>query len=186
PLWRAKEGRTRLCANSKSAHARHVEEFPRAWHWPDRHLDQRWLAGGKGGLERQAKFLRVARAAARGAEAFGVFDEVRIGEVGCDHPVAEVLLLDAPHIAVGAVAADREHRHARPRVLRAERGGISPAKIVLVAGREKSTRSIDRKLKPGGEADLRHVVHIDAVFRQFGADDVEEGELRREPGHALP
>jgi hypothetical protein len=60
------------------------------------------------------------------------------------------------------------------------------AKIVLVAGREKSTRSIDRKRKPGGEADLRHVVHIDAVFRQFGADDVEEGELRREPGHALP
>ena len=39
---------------------------------------------------------------------------------------------------------------------------------------------IDRKGKAGGKADLRHLVDIDAVLRQLGADGVEEGELRRE------
>ena len=117
------------------------------------------------------------------------------------------LLLDAPHIAEGAVgehhgdqrnavahgggefvagveeaavAADREHRHVGPRVLRAERGGKAPAEIVLIAGREKRARLVDRKGEAGGKADLRDFVDIDAVLRQFGADRVEEGELRRE------
>ena len=152
----------------------------------NRHLDQCRLAGGKRGLERGAQLLRVARAPAGGAEAFGIFDEIRIGEVGRDHPVAEQLLLDAAHIAEGAigeyhrdqrnavahgggelvagieeaaVAVDREHRHVRTRVLCAERRGVAPAEIVLIAGREKRTRLVNRHGEAGGEADLRDLSH---------------------------
>ena len=57
----------------------------------------------KAAPQRGAQFRRAARAPAGGAEAFGVFDEIRIGEVGGDQPVAEALLLDAAHIAEGAV-----------------------------------------------------------------------------------
>ena len=54
-----------------------------------------------------------ARAPAGGAEAFGELDEIRIGEVAGDQPVAEVLLLDAAHIAEGAVVEhDRHQRNA--------------------------------------------------------------------------
>src|ERR1039457_1081900 len=95
--------RIRSCANLKSAHGRHVDEFPRGRHRADRNLDQRGLAGSDSGLERGAQLLRVARAPASGAEAFGIFDEIRIGEVRCDEPVAELLLLDAAHIAEGAI-----------------------------------------------------------------------------------
>ena len=39
---------------------------------------------------------------------------------------------------------------------------------------------IDRKGEAGGKADLRDLVDIDAVLRQFGTDRFQEGELRRE------
>ena len=56
---------------------------------------------------------RRRRAPAGGAEAFGVFDEIGVGEVGSDQPVAELLLLDAPHIAEGAVGEhNRDQRNA--------------------------------------------------------------------------
>src|SRR5665811_1758202 len=77
-----------------------------------------------------------------------------------------------------AVAVDREHRHVGPRVLRAERGGVAPAEIVLITGREKRARLVDRHGEAGGEADLRDLVDINAVLRQLSADDDEEGELR--------
>ena len=53
--------------------------------------------------QRRAQFLRAARPLGRGAEAFGEVDEIRIGEVAGDQPVAELLLLDAAHVAEGAV-----------------------------------------------------------------------------------
>ena len=110
---------------------------------------------------RSSSGSRARRPAAPKLSAY--LHEIRIGEVAGNQPIAELLLLDAPHIAesaVGehdrhqrdavahgggelvagveksAVAVDREHRNVRPRVLRAERGGIAPAEIVLVAGRK--------------------------------------------------
>ena len=54
-----------------------------------------------------------ARALGRGAEALGELHEIRIGEVAGDQPVAELLLLDAAHVAEGAVGEhDRDQRNA--------------------------------------------------------------------------
>ena len=147
----------------------------------------------------------VRARAAGGAETFGVFDEIGIGEVGGDQAVAEAFLLDAADIAEGAVdkhnrhqwnavadggrhlvagvkeaavAVDRQHRHIRPRLLRAERGGIAPAEIVLIAGRQESARLVDRHGEARDKADLRDFVDENAVLRQRGADGLEESELR--------
>src|SRR5262249_27174418 len=96
-----------------------------------------------------------------GAEAFRIAHEIGIGEIARDHPVAVLLLLSSPHITEGtivehddgqrnamvhsgrklirgeekaAVARDRQHRHIGACMLRAKRGGVAPAEIVLVAG----------------------------------------------------
>ena len=68
----------------------------------------------------------------------------------------------------------------RPRVLRAERGGKTPAEIVLIARRDVGARLVDREGEARGKADLGDLVDENAVLRQFGADRVEEGDLRRE------
>ena len=93
------------------------------------------------------------------------------------------------HLARGeqeaAIAADRDDRHVAARILGAERGGKAEAEIVLIAGRQVGARPVDRKGETGGKTDLRDLVDEDAVFRQFGADRREVGELRRELGQAL-
>src|SRR5262245_54204558 len=78
-----------------------------------------------------------------------------------------------------AVAIDREYRRAWSRVLDAQSSGIAPAKIVLVAGRQKCACLVDRKGDPGSEPDLCDFVDVDTIVRQFSPDCVEESELRR-------
>ncbi len=68
-----------------------------------------------------------------------------------------------------AIAVDGQHRHVGPRMLRAERGGVTPAEIVLEAGREKCARLVDREGEAGCKAELRYLVDEDAVFGQFSA-----------------
>ena len=97
-----------------------------------------------------------------GAEASGKGDEIGIGQVAADQPIAVAFLLNAPHIAESAVvehdgdqrnavahrrgklcrgekeaaiARNRHDRHVGPCMLRAERGGETPAERVLITGR---------------------------------------------------
>src|SRR6266550_480976 len=153
---------------SATPHARHHDELPRAGHGADRHLDQGGaVAARKGAAQRHAQLLGRARAFRRGAEAVRQTHEIGIGEVARDGPVSVVLLLDAAHIAEGAVdenhgdernavangggelgprveeaaiARDRQHRNVAARILRPERGGKAPAEIVLIARREERAR----------------------------------------------
>ena len=139
----------------------------------DRNFDQRWtVAAGEGAPQRLPQIIRSLRAHRRGAEAFGEGNEIGIGEVAGNEAVAVVFLLDAADIAEravveyhrhqrnamthggchlvcreqkAAVAADRQHRHVAPRVLRAERRGEAVAEIVLVAGRNISAWAMNRK-----------------------------------------
>src|SRR5581483_12019722 len=78
-----------------AADAAHVDELPGRGQRADRHLDQRRLARGEGLAQRRAEVLWRARPAAGGAEALRVFDEIGIGKVRGDQPIAEALLLDA-------------------------------------------------------------------------------------------
>src|SRR5262245_40008858 len=80
----------------KSAHLRHVDEWPGAWHVADRHLDQCRLVGGEALLECLAQRFGIGGAVAKDAEALGEPDEIRIGEVGADQAIAVQALL---HVA---------------------------------------------------------------------------------------
>ena len=82
-----------------------------------------------------AQFIRIAGAPAGSAEALRIFHEIGIGKIAGDQPVAELLLLDATHIAEGAV--DENDRHQRYPV--ANGGGE------FVAGVEKSAVAVDRE-----------------------------------------
>ena len=79
-----------------------------------------------------------------------------------------------------AVAGDREHRDVAAGVLRAKRGRITPAEIVLIARRQKGSRLVDRKQQPRGKTDLGDFIDEDAILGQLGADRVEKPDLRRE------
>src|SRR5690349_2292985 len=68
----------------KSAHLRHVNEWPRARHVADRHFDQSRLVGGEALLECLAQRHGIGGAIAKDAEAFGEPHEIRIGQVGAD------------------------------------------------------------------------------------------------------
>src|SRR5271166_2041821 len=158
---------------SMTSDARHLDKFPRRGHLSDRHLDQcRNIASLERTSERNAQLLRVAGALGFGTEALRIAHEIGIAEIACDYPVAILLLLDPPHIAEGAVVEyddcernavmhgcrqliggkekaavprDRHHRHVAPRVRRAERGCKSPPQIVLISGRQKCARLVDRE-----------------------------------------
>src|SRR6516225_9048989 len=86
----------------------HMDERPGARHLADRHLDQTGLARAQRFLERRAQLLRAAHPRRGDAEAFGEPREIGICEVARDHAVAMLLLLDAPHIAIGVVVEDDE------------------------------------------------------------------------------
>src|SRR5262249_44921679 len=153
------------------------------------------------------QLLRAACTLGLGSEAFRIAHEIGISEIARDQPVAVLLLLSAPHITEGtivehddgqrnammyggrnfiggeekaAVARDRQYRHIGARVLRAERGGVAPAEIVLVARRKERPRLVDRKQEPGGKTDLGDLVDEDAVFGQLRPDRVEKADLRGE------
>src|SRR5262245_47662642 len=95
------------------------------------------------------------------AETFRIFDEIWIGQVAGDQPVAELLLLNSTDIAKcainkykrdqwdavpdcggefiagiekSAIAVDRKDRDVGSRMLRAECGRIAPTEIILIAG----------------------------------------------------
>src|SRR5207253_1881433 len=76
--------------------------------------------------------------------------------------------------------------HVRACMLGAKSSGKSPAKIVLITGREEGTRLIDRQQKPSGKTDLSNLVYEDAVLGQFGADRLQKRDLRRELVEAAP
>src|SRR5947209_1195752 len=76
-------------------------------------------------------------------------------------------------------------RRSAPRVLRAKRSGKAPAEIVLIAGRKKRARLVDRKREASREPDLRHFVDEDALFRELGTDRCEDRKLRRKLGEPL-
>src|SRR3984893_2564895 len=91
-------------ASPDAAHARHKDELPRRWHCGDRHLDQRRsIAALEGALERCPQLLWRSRTFGLGAEALRIAHEIGIGEIARDQPVAELLLLDPPHIAESAI-----------------------------------------------------------------------------------
>ena len=172
---------------SVAPHLGHMDEFPRRRHRTHRHLDQGWaVPAGKSAPERRAKAVRVSCAFGCRTETFGKANEIRIGEVASDQPIAVLQLLDLPYIAkraVGenhrdkrdamanggcklvrreheaAVAADRHDRDIGAAVLRPERGGEAPTKIVLVARRQERARLVDGKGKARGKADLRHLIN---------------------------
>src|SRR4029450_4492913 len=78
-----------------------------------------------------------------------------------------------------AVARNRQHRNVGARMLRAERGGVAPTEVVLIAGRKEGPRPIDRKQEPGGKTDLGDLVDEDAFLGKLRANRVEKGDLRR-------
>src|SRR3954464_2631534 len=84
-----------------------------------------------------------------------------------------------------AIAIDGQHRHIASRVLRAERGRIAPAEIVLIARREKGARLVDGEGEARRKADLRHLVHEDTVFGQLGSDRFKDRKLWREYGKSF-
>src|SRR4029077_12883367 len=132
----------------------HENEVPGAWQWANRHFDDaRGIAPRQGAPQRAAQVFGRVRARRFGAKASGKGDEIGIGEVAAYQPIAVTFLLNAPHIAEGAVvehdgdqrntvayrrgklcrgekeaaiARNRYDRHVGPCMLRAERGGETP------------------------------------------------------------
>ena len=86
-----------------AAHLRQIDELPGARHLADRDLDQRRLVAGEAALQRAPQRFRAGSALSADAEALAQPHEVRIGEVGADHPVAMQALLHVADVAVGAV-----------------------------------------------------------------------------------
>src|SRR5512135_1087466 len=70
-------------------------------------------------------------------------------------------------------------------MLRAECGGKTPTQRVLITGRKKRARLVNRKYQPGGKTDLRYLIDKNAVLGKFGADGVEECDLRGKLLHPL-
>src|SRR5260221_6615371 len=145
-----------------SANARHVNELPRTRHCCNRNLYEGRFAAGKCVAQGQPQLGRAACAPTYGTETFGVFDEIWIGKITGDQPIAELFLLNAAHIAKSAIhennryernsmtygggepdscvgkttlTIDRKGRGAVSRVLCPQRRSVAPAQIVLIAGR---------------------------------------------------
>ena len=106
---------------------------------------------GKRAPQRGAQLLRRARALGGGAEAFGESHEIRIGEIAGDQPVAELLLLDAAHVAEGAVG---EH-DGRERNAVAHRGRHFVGREHEAAVAARSTPPARRAARPARRARWR-------------------------------
>src|SRR4051794_13473879 len=190
-----------------SPHFGQFDELPWARHVPAGYLDQRRLVLAESRLKRLPQRLRTARTIAANPEALGKPDEIRVGEVGADQPVAVEVALHVAHIAIGAVveddddkrnamthrgrqllhieheaavARDRDHRHIAERVLGPKRGGDAPAERALVAGRDVSARRARLIRIARRIADLGELIDDDAVVRQYITDRIEIAELRGE------
>src|SRR5215212_10407346 len=75
----------RLIAALYAPHRRHEDKRPGRGEGADGNLDQgRAVAAGKGSPERSPQHLRAAGPFARRTEAFGEFDEIRIGQIAGD------------------------------------------------------------------------------------------------------
>src|SRR6516225_681618 len=70
-------------------------------------------------------------------------------------------------------------------MLRAERGGKTPAQRILIAGRQKCPWLVDREQQPRGKADLGHLVDKNPVLGKLGPDRVEKCDLRLKLFHPL-
>src|SRR5712671_271203 len=91
-----KTGAPRFMTGLYASHRRHVKKRPGRGEGADRNFDEGGaVAAGQGAPQRSTEHLGAAGPIARGAEAFGEFYEIRIGEVAGDKPVAELFLLDA-------------------------------------------------------------------------------------------
>ncbi len=117
-------------------------------------------------------------------------------QIDADQPVAVILLLHAPDIAVGAVgkddrddvdavfhrsgeflhvvhepavARDRHHRQIGSPHFGAERGRKAGAERALIAAVDVAAGVIDRERHAPDIPDLRQILDINAVIGQFGA-----------------
>src|SRR5437868_5672363 len=92
----------------------HEDEFPGARQRPDRHFDDaRAVAPRQGAPQWDAQLFGRVGARRFGAEASGKGDEIGIGQVAADQPIAIAFLLNAPHIAESAVVEhDGDQRNA--------------------------------------------------------------------------
>ena len=144
----------------------------------------------------------------RGAETLGEADEIRARQVGGDRPVVVILDLEPFDVAVGviveddrgernrmvdggrqfgdpeqraAVAGNRDDRHVRAGMGRAERRRDAPAQRALIARRQVGPRLVAREGQARDIADLGQLVGEDAVPRQFRPDRRQPGHLGAEP-----
>src|SRR5215831_20180391 len=92
----------------RAAHLRHVDELPRVRQVSARHLDHRWLVSRERLFQRLAQGLGAGRPIAGDGKAVGEPHEVRVGQVGADHPVAVFVPLHVADIAEGAVV-EQDH-----------------------------------------------------------------------------
>src|SRR6516165_12313060 len=132
----ARSPRLLMLASLEATHARHKDELPGRRHCGDRHLDQRRsIAALERALKRRPQLLWSSRPLGLRAEALRIAHEIGIGEVVRDKPIAELLLLDPPHVAEGAIV---EHDDGQGNAM-ADGGGK------LVRGEETATVARDRK-----------------------------------------
>src|SRR5215472_11880223 len=187
----------------RAAHLRHVDELPRVRQVAARHLDHRRLVSRERLLQRLAQGLRAGRPIAADGKTVGQPHEVRVGQVGADHPVAVVVPLHVADIAEGAVveqdhddrdavahrgrellhveheaavAAERDDRRGAERVLGAERDGDAPAERALVTRGDEGARRAYLVENARGIADLRQLVDQHAVVGQDVTDRLEIAE----------
>src|SRR5690348_8021862 len=123
-----------MATASSSADPRHVDEFPRARHCPDGHLDQGRLAPCNGLPQRPAQFVGTARAVSRRAETFGEFDKIGVCKVARNQAITELLLLNTADIAKRTV--NKNDRYQRDPVTHCGR--------YLIAGVKKAAVAVDR------------------------------------------
>ena len=195
-----------------SARFRWEVDGPRAGHFTHWHFDDGWhIRSGKAGAQGRAHLGLRGGADALGTKRLGHFDKIWVAQVAGNHPVAVILLLHAPHVAISIVIKDQghrgdlvlhgggqllhgEHKAAIPRYredgafrlrhLDPQRGGKTPAQSALIATGDIGARLIDGQGHAANIAHLGHLFDKIAVIRQLGANGAQKGHLRLQIGHA--
>ncbi len=177
---------------SKAAHTRQQDHVPWARHLAHRHMHKTRRVRRERLAQRVLQHLRRRRAPGAHSEALCECNEIWVGQVAGDQPVAVLLALDAPHIAEravveyhrydrqlvshrrcqllrlvheSAIAGDRNHLTSRQRSLRAERDAIAPAQRILMPGRKICPRRIDGERQAAGEPDLSDILNVNPIIR---------------------